>query len=73
MPGDNCFMFGCVTCRRAKGMGIWKLPAAQKETYRKQRKDWLNEPYQIQSAADKDFQRQIENDKVFTLLDILIF
>ena len=24
-------------------------------------------------VADKDFQRQIENDKVFTLLDILVF
>ena len=35
MPGDNCFMFGSVTCRRTKGIGIWKLPAAQNEAYRK--------------------------------------
>ena len=67
MPGDNCSVVGCGTCRRTKGIGIWKLPAARNEAYRKWRKDWLNEltKYRLR-VADKDFQRQIENDKVFT-------
>ena len=25
MPGDNCSVFGCGTCRRTKGVVIWKL------------------------------------------------
>ena len=65
MPGDNCSVVGCGTCRRTKGIGIWKLPAARNEAYRKWRKDWLNELTKYR-VADKDFQRQIENDKVFT-------
>ena len=65
MPGDNCSVVGCGTCRRTKGIGIWKLPAARNEAYRKWRKDWLNELTKYR-VADKDFQRQIKNDKVFT-------
>ena len=65
MPGDNCSVVGCGTCRRTKGIGIWKLPAARNEAYRKWRKDWLNELTKYR-VADKDFQRQIEKDKVFT-------
>jgi len=66
MPGDNCSLFGCVTRRRTKGIEIWKLPAARNEAYRsKWRKDWLNELTKHR-VADKDFQRQIENNEVFT-------
>ena len=72
MPGDNCSVFGCVTCRRTMGIEIWKLLAARNEARRKWRKDWLNEFIKYR-VADIDFQRHIENEKVFTLLDILIF
>lgn len=65
MPGDNCSVVGCGTCRRTKGIGIWKLPAARNKAYRTWRKDWLNELTKYR-VADKDFQRQIKNDKVFT-------
>ena len=54
MPGDNCSVFGCVTCRRSKGIGKWKLPAARNEAYRKWRKDWLSELTRYR-VADKDF------------------
>ena len=44
MPGDNCAVFGCGSCRRTKGMGIiWKLPAAKDEAHKKWRHDWLSE------------------------------
>ena len=72
MPGDKCSVFGCVTCRRTMGIEIWKLLASRNETCRKWRKDWLNEFIKYR-VTDIDFQRHIENDKVFTLLDILIF
>lgn len=65
MPGDNCSVVGCGSCRRSKGIGIWKLPAARNAEYRKWRQDWLNELTKYR-VVDKDFQRQIENDKVFT-------
>ena len=29
MPGENCAVFGCGTCRKVKGIGIWKVPAAK--------------------------------------------
>jgi hypothetical protein len=65
MPGDNCSVFGCGTCRRTKGIGIWKLPAPRNAEYKKWRQDWLNEITKTR-IVDKDFQKQIENDKVFT-------
>ena len=43
MPGDNCAVVGCGSCRRSKGIGIWKLPAPRNEEYKKWRVDWLNE------------------------------
>ena len=43
MPGDNCAVVGCGSCRRSKGIGIWKLPAPRNEEYKKWRADWLNE------------------------------
>lgn len=41
MPGENCSVFGCGTCRRSKGIGIWKLPAPRNAEYKKWREDWL--------------------------------
>ena len=65
MPGDNCSVVGCGTCRKTKGIGIWKLPAPRNAAYRKWREDWLHELKKYR-VTDKNFQRQIDNDKVFT-------
>ena len=62
MPGDNCSVVGC---RKTKAIGIWKLPAPRNDSYRKWRQDWLN-VLKMYRVTDKNFQRQIDNDKVFT-------
>ena len=41
MPSDNCAVLGCGSCRRTKGLGIWKLPAPKDEASKKWRQDWL--------------------------------
>ena len=43
MPGENCAVFGCGSCRRTKGIGIWKLPLAKDEAHEKWREEWLGE------------------------------
>ena len=68
MPGDNCAVFGCGSCgscRRTKGIGIWKLPAAKDEAHKKWRGDWLSEITKTREI-DNEFRKRIENDKVFT-------
>ena len=50
MPGANCAVFGCGSCRRTKGIGIWKLPVAKDEAHRKWRDEWLGE---IKKTRDK--------------------
>ena len=65
MPGDNCAIFGCGTCRRVKGIGIWKLPAAKDEAHKKWRADWLREITKTREI-DQDFRERIKNDRVFT-------
>jgi len=65
MPGDNCSVFGCGTCRRTKGIGIFKLPSARNAEYKKWREQWLSAITKTR-VIDKDFQKQIDNDKVFT-------
>ena len=41
MPEDNCSVFGCGSCRRTKGIGIWKLPLAKDAAHAKWRDEWL--------------------------------
>ena len=53
MPGDSCSVFGCGSCRRTKGIGIWKLPLAEGEI--KKTRD-----------MDPDFREQIKKDRVYT-------
>ena len=65
MPGDNCSVIGCGTSRRTKGVGIWKLPYPRNAEYKKWREDWLNELTKTRDR-DKDFQKQIESDRVYT-------
>ena len=43
MPGENCAVFGCGSCRRTKGIGIWKLPLVKDEAHEKWREEWLGE------------------------------
>ena len=63
MPGVNCSVLGCGSCRRSKGLGIFKLPAAKDEVHRKWRNEWLGEVPKAREI-DEDFREQIKNDKV---------
>ena len=65
MPGVNCAVWGCGSCRRTKGLGIFKLPAAKDEVHKKWREGWLGE---ITKTREKnfEFQKLIENDTVYT-------
>ena len=65
MPGDNCAIFGCGTCRRTKGIGIFKLPAPKDDKHRQWRAEWLNEITKTRDI-NKEFRQRIENDKVYT-------
>ena len=65
MPGDNCAVFGCGTCRRTKGIGIFKLPAPLNAECEKWHKEWLNLLRKTR-IINKDFQSQIDKGKVFT-------
>lgn len=65
MPGENCAVFGCGSCRRTKGIGIWKLPSAKDEAHALWRKEWLGE---IKKTRDLDwsFKELMEKDHVYT-------
>ena len=65
MPGRNCAVFGCGSCRRTKGIGIWKLPLAVDEKHREWREAWLGELKKTR-VIDYDFRDQIRNDRVYT-------
>ena len=65
MPGDNFSVFRCGSCRRNKGIGIWKLPTPLNDDFRKWSEAWLNKLTKYR-VTDKDFQNQIDNDKGFT-------
>jgi len=61
----NCAVFGCGSCRRTKGIGIWKLPAPKDDAHQKWREDWLNEITKTREI-DQDFRERIKNDRVYT-------
>jgi hypothetical protein len=65
MPGENCAVLGCGTCRRTKGIGIWKLPAGRNAEYKTWRENWLNEITKTR-VIDTNFRQMIDNDKVYT-------
>ena len=65
MPGENCAVWGCGSCRRTKGFGIFKLPAAKDSEHKKWREAWLSEITKTR-VKDLEFQRLIDNDRVFT-------
>ena len=61
MPGDNCSVFGCGSCRRTNGIRMWKLPAPKNEAHQRWRENWLNELTKSR-VVDAEFKKQIEND-----------
>ena len=65
MPGENCAILGCGSCRRTKGNGIWKLPAPKDEAHKKWRDEWLQ---QITRSRDLDrlFEELLVKDRMFT-------
>ena len=65
MPGDNCAVFGCGSCRNTKGIGIWKLPAPRNDDYKQWREQWLNGLTKSR-VVEKDLQRLIDNDRVYS-------
>ncbi len=64
MPGDNCAVFNCGSCRRTKGIGIFKLPAANNDNKKKLTEELLNE-IRKSRVLDKAFKERIKNDRVF--------
>ena len=65
MPGENCSVFGCGSCRRTKGIGIWKLPVAKNDSYKEWRSDWLSAITKTR-VIDKSFKELIAKDRVYT-------
>ena len=65
MPGVNCAVFGCGTCRRTKGIGIFKLPKPKNDGYKKCREDWLSEITKTRTV-DSMFKQQMLKDSVYT-------
>ena len=65
MPGVNCAIVGCGTSRRTKGIGIFKLPAAKNDKYKRWREEWLSEITKTR-VIDKAFREKILNDTVYT-------
>ena len=53
------------SCRRTKGIGIFKLHAEKDEKYKIRRENWLSELTKTR-VLDADFKRQIQNDTVYT-------
>ena len=43
MPGVNCALIGCGSCRRTKGIGIFKLPSAKDDKHKRWRDEWVGE------------------------------
>ena len=65
MLAVNSAIVGCGTSRRTKGIGIFKLPAANNEKYKKWTEEWLSEITKTR-AIDKGFREKILNDTVYT-------
>ena len=65
MRAENYSVFGCESCRRTKGIGIWKLPVAKNDSYKKWRSDWLSAIMKTR-VMDKSFKELISKDRVYT-------
>ena len=63
MPGTNCSIVGCGSCRRIKGIGIFKVPAEKVD--KTWRDNWLGEIKKTR-VVDEHFKMLIKNDSVYT-------
>ena len=64
MPGDNCLVFGCGTCRRTKGIGICKTALCTKcriQEVARRLTEWDHE----NKSYWQRFPKQNDSDKVF--------
>ena len=43
MPGVNCSVYGCGSCRRTRGSGIFKVPLPKDDALGRWRDEWLKE------------------------------
>ncbi|XP_044168034.1 uncharacterized protein LOC122952044 isoform X2 [Acropora millepora] len=64
MPGVNCAVIGCGSCRRTKGIGIFKLAPAKDDKHKRWRDEWVGELKKTREV-DKDFRQKINEDKVY--------
>ena len=64
MPGVNCSVYDCGSCRRTKGIGIFKVPLAKDDAHRRWCDEWLGEIKKTREM-DQDFRRQINDDKIY--------
>ena len=63
MPGENCSIFGCGTCRNQSVHGIFKIPTAKDLT-----KKWRSDMLSIitkDRVVDAKFKKRIDANKVF--------
>ena len=78
MPGSNCAIFGCGTCRNQKEIGIFKLPAPKDEIFSKWRSDLLS-VITKDRVVDAKLKNQIDKDTVsicerhFNSNDVLLY
>lgn len=63
MPGENCSVVGCGSCRSTKGLGIFKLPS--EKSNKEWRERWLGELKKTRTL-DSHFRSLIEKDHVYT-------
>ena len=63
--GENCSILGCGSCRRSKGIGIWKLPKPKDEAHKKWQNEWLQQITQSRDV-DRHFKDLVEKDRVYT-------
>ena len=65
MLGVNCAVIRCGSCSRTEGIGIFKLSSAKDDKHKRWRDEWVGELKKTREV-DKDFRRQINEDKVYT-------
>ena len=53
MPGANCVIFGCGTCRNQKEFGIFKLPSGKTEDSRKWREELVSSRCKFEAETER--------------------
>ena len=61
MPGENCCIVGCGTCRNQKDLGIFKIPSPKDMQWRKKVLNIIS-TYRV---IDPLFRKRIETSKVY--------